>query len=145
MDQPTPSYAELMTRFRAAYHTIDGAALRSLLAPDFEWHLDWFAADEPIPTGKVLHGPDGMIAELERRKRVWSNLRYRDLKERFLPDFVVQTFFVSGTDQDAGSFDVAAVDLYSLKNDLIWRKDTYWKRSRPAARAAPVSVNQKSR
>ena len=74
-----------------------------------------FPADEPIPTGVVLHGVDGMIAELERRKRVWSNLRYRDLKEPFLPDFVVQTFFASGTHQDAGSFDVAAVDLYSLK------------------------------
>jgi hypothetical protein len=130
MDQPMPSYAELMTRFRAAYHAVDAAVLGSLIAPDFEWHLDWFPAEDPVPTGKVLYGVDEMIAELQRRKRAWSNLRYRDLNERFLPGFIVQTFFVSGVDQDAGSFDIAAVDLYSLKSDRIWRKDTYWKRGR---------------
>jgi hypothetical protein len=124
-------YLDMMDRFRAAYAGIDAEGLRRLVTPDFEWHMDWFPEEAPIHTGKVLHGIGEMVAELERRKHAWSQVRFRRLKEQFLPGLVVQTFVISGADQRSGPFEVSAVDLYTVTDEqLISKKDTYWKRGR---------------
>ena len=60
-----------------------------------------------------------------------TKVRFRDLKERFLPGLVVQTFTISGIDKGDKSFEVAAVDLYTIEKGLIAKKDTYWKFGRP--------------
>ena len=120
-------YSELMGRFRVAYAAADPAALAEVLAPGFEWHLNWFAPDQPIPTGKVLLGVDEMVAEVRRRKQTWTNVRYRDLHERFADGLVVQTFTISGIDEHDTPFEVAAVDLYPVVDGRIAKKDTYWK------------------
>jgi len=127
LDQPVPDI-ELMNRFRAAYAAIDAEELRRLLAADFEWRLDWFEAERPMHTGKILLGVDAMVGELQRRRRLWSQVRFRHIKEKFLPGFVVQTFVISGVDEASGPFEVSAVDLYTVNGGLISTKDTYWKR-----------------
>ena len=122
-------YSELMGRFRDAYVAADAAALTEVLAPGFEWHLNWFPADQPSPTGNVLHGVDEMVDELRprRRRQTWTNVRYRDLNERFAVGLVVQTFTISGINERGMPFEVAAVDLYPIVDDRIAKKDTYWK------------------
>ena len=127
MTHPDLVDLEFMTRFRTAYGAIDAAALKIILAPNFEWHLNWFPADNPVPTGKILRGLDAMIAELHLRKRSWSMVRFQGLQERFLPGLVVQTFTISGIDQNGRAFEVAAVDLYTIESGLMAKKDTYWK------------------
>jgi len=67
-----------------------------------------------------------MVAELGRRKQDWAELRYSDLKERFAPDLVTQTFRISGLDRGT-SFNVEAVDLYDIAEGRIRVKSTYWK------------------
>jgi hypothetical protein len=130
LDQIESTYLGMMNRFRAAYAAIDAEALRRLVTADFEWRLDWFTADDPVHTGKILRGVGEMVAELERRKQAWSDVRYRNLKEQFQPGLVVQTFVISGIDQNSAPFEVSVVDLYTVADRLISRKDTYWKRSR---------------
>ena len=73
-----------------------------------------------------------MVAELHHRKQHWSNVRYRDPRERFAESLVIQTFTISGIDEHDTPFDVAAVDLYSVDSGLITKKDTYWKHEAPA-------------
>ena len=116
--------SELTGRFRVACAAADATALTEVLAPGFEWHLNWFAPDQPIPTGKVLHGVDKMVNELRRRKQTWTNVRYRELHEHF----VVQTFTISGIDEHGVAFGVPTVDLYPVVEDRIAKKDPYGKR-----------------
>jgi hypothetical protein len=131
LDQTATQYLEMMDRFRAAYVAIDAEGLQSLVTANFEWHIDWFPVDAPVHTGKVLRGIGEMVAELERRKAAWSEVRFRHLKEQFQPGLVVQTFVISGVDQSTGPFEVSAVDLYTVTDQgLISKKDTYWKRGR---------------
>lgn len=120
-------YQDLMTQFRAAYRAADPEALAKVLAPGFEWHTHTFPADQPTPSGRVLHGIDEMVAELHWRKANWENVRYSNLQERFAPQLVTQTFRISGLDRGT-PFEVEAVDLYDVDaEDRILVKNTYWK------------------
>jgi len=126
-------YRDLMTRFRRAYGSADPEALAEVLAPEFEWHMHWFPNEQPEPTGKVLRGIEEVVTELQWRKMNWTELRYADLKERFAPDLVTQTFRISGLDQ-GHRFEVDAVDLYDIADDRILTKSTYWKQPGASAR-----------
>ncbi len=120
-------YSDLMERFRAAYVSADPHELAQVLAPSFEWHNHYFLSDDPRPTGRVLTGIEAMVTELQWRKANWSGVRFEGLREQFAPKLVTQTFTISGTDRGT-PFNNAAVDLYTLDdNDLILKKDTYWK------------------
>ena len=120
-------YSDLMDRFRAAYVSADPDQLSQVLAPNFEWHNHYFPADDPSPTGRVLRGIDEMVVELQWRKANWQGVRFEGLREQFAPKLITQTFTISGTDRGT-PFKNNAVDLYTLdENDLIMKKDTYWK------------------
>lgn len=125
-------YQDLMTRFRRAYAKADVEKLADVLSADFEWHTHTFDPADPVTTGRVLVGVNGMLAELERRRQDWSDVRYEGLQERFAPKLVTQTFTISGLDQGV-PFAVAAVDLYDVDDsagpgaERLSKKDTYWK------------------
>jgi ketosteroid isomerase-like protein len=40
---------------------------------------------------------------------------------------VLQTFTTKGLDQSGAPFHVNVVDLYAVRDEKIYRKDTYWK------------------
>lgn len=125
-----PDYQDLMTRFKRAYGKADPDLLAEVVTADFEWHTHTFDPASPLPTGRVLRGIDEVMAELERRRREWTDLRYDGLLERFAPGLVTQTFTISGVDRGT-PFEVAAVDLYDVveadDGDRIATKQTYWK------------------
>lgn len=124
-------YLDLMNRFRAAYVAADRELLAALLGLGFEWHTHTFDPQQPNTTGRVLHGVDEMVAELEWRKSNWLDVRFEGLVERFAPRFVTQSFTISGVDRGT-PFHVAAVDLYTLDSEeRIVKKDTYWKHAAP--------------
>jgi hypothetical protein len=124
-------YLDLMTRFRRAYAKADPELLGAVLGAGFEWHTHTFRPEDPLPTGRVLRGVDEMVAELEWRKANWSDVRFDGLVEHFAPKLVTQSFTISGIDRGT-RFEVAAVDLYTLgDDDLIVKKDTYWKQPGP--------------
>ena len=117
----------VMRDFKRGFARVDRASLARAVTDDFEWHLHWFDGADEQPAGRVLRGLDEVIAEIERRRDRWSELRYDDVEERFTEDLVVQTFVVSGVDGNGRRFHNAAVDLYPIRDGLIARKQTYWK------------------
>ncbi|MCH2438914.1 MAG: hypothetical protein MK182_07405 [Acidimicrobiales bacterium] len=120
-------YRDLMRSFRRALRYADAEQFAAVVGEGFEWHNHWFPTSDPVPTGKVLHGIDEMVTELERRGRDWTDLEYEGYSERYAPRFVTQTFSIAGSDRGR-PFAAAVVDLYTLNaDDLIVMKDTYWK------------------
>ena len=116
-----------MADFKRGFAKVDRELLAAAVTDDFQWHMHWSESDDDQPTGKVLRGLDAVMAEIERRRDTWSELRYQDVEERYTEDMVVQTFVVSGLDANGKRFDTAAVDLYPLRDGRITRKQTYWK------------------
>lgn len=120
-------YLDLMTRLRRAFARADRELFHGVLGDGFEWHTHTFDPEHPTPTGRILYGIDGLMGELERRKAEWADVRFDGLVEHFAPKLVTQSFTISGLDRGV-PFEVAAVDLYTLNDDdLIIKKDTYWK------------------
>lgn len=122
---------DVIRRFKRGFATVDREALVSAVTEDFEWHLHWFDSEDQQPTGRVLRGIDAVMVEIERRRDTWTEMSYRDVEERFLPDLIVQTFDVSGVDATGRRFNNSAVDLYPVRNGRIARKQTYWKQLGP--------------
>lgn len=125
----------VMKDFKRGFARADRESLARAVTDDFEWQLHWYgdgeggAADRPA--GRVLRGLDEVMAEIERRRAHWTELRYEGVEERYTDDMVVQTFVVSGVDATGRRFHNAAVDLYPVRDGRIARKQTYWKQ--PAA------------
>ena len=126
MTEPV-NYLDLMTRFRRAYAAADGDLLREVLGDGFQWHTHAFDPDNPLSTGRIIHGVDAMVEELRWRKANWTDVTFAGLIEHFAPKLVTQSFTISGIDRGT-PFNVAAIDLYTLDgDDRIVKKDTYWK------------------
>ena len=119
---------ELMRRMKKGFATADGDLLGSVLADDFEWHMHWFGANDPTPTGNVVTGVAGVVAELAWRAENWTDVRFDGVAERYVDDMVVQTFRISGNDHRGEPFANDVVDLYRIDDGKIALKDTYWKR-----------------
>lgn len=117
----------VMGHFKRGFARADRESLARAVTDDFEWHMHWHEGTVDEPTGRVLRGLDEVMAEIERRRDRWTELRYTDMEERFTDDLIVQTFVVSGVDAGGRRFHNAAVDLYPLRDGLIARKQTYWK------------------
>lgn len=127
MTQLSEELAAVMADFKRGFARVDRAALERAVTDDFEWHMHWYNGPDDQPTGVVLRGLDQVMAEIERRRDGWSDLRYADVEERFAGDMIVQTFVVSGIDEHGQAFNNAAVDLYPIRGGRIARKQTYWK------------------
>jgi ketosteroid isomerase-like protein len=117
----------VMRDFKRGFARVDRDLLAGAVTDDFEWHLHWHDGPDDQPTGRVLKGLDEVMAEIERRRDHWSELRYDEMQERYTDDLVVQTFVVSGVDARGRRFHNAAVDLYPIRDGRIARKQTYWK------------------
>lgn len=122
-----PEIEEVMRTFKRGFGKADPELLAAAITDDFEWHTHTFDGPDAQPTGTVLRGLDEVMAEIHRRRENWSEVRFDDMVERYLPDLVVQTFVISGIDQNGNRFNNAAVDLYPIVDGRIARKQTYWK------------------
>jgi ketosteroid isomerase-like protein len=124
MADATPN-DELMKRFMRAYAKADRAGLSECLTEDFVWHTHE-GPDAPI--GRELLGVDAMVETIKWRQSHWRDVSYQDMSIVGHGDLIVQTFRVSGIDENGEAFDCRAVDLYPLRDGKLAKKDTYWKR-----------------
>ena len=118
---------ELIARFRVAFRAIDRDALSKLLTQDFEWHMHYASTPDERPTGRIVHGVDGMIQILQWRKKHWKQLNTSNLIERPAGDVILQTFTTKGIDENDRPFHWNVVDVYPVRDGRIAKKDTYWK------------------
>lgn len=121
----------VMRDFKRGFGRVDRESLAKAITDDFEWDMHWHESDGDEPAGRTLRGLDEVMAEIERRRDTWTELRYVDTEERYTADMIVQTFTVSGVDSTGRRFNSAAVDLYPLRDGKIARKQTYWKQHGP--------------
>ena len=117
----------LMKAYREAFGAADKARLTAVVTEDFEWHMHYHDPDPISRTGKVLLGVDAMVDEIQRRQSQWRDVRFENLVERAAGDFILQMFRQSGIDERDRPYDVAVVDVYSVRDGLISKKATYWK------------------
>jgi ketosteroid isomerase-like protein len=117
----------LMKEFRQAFGTADKNRLKAVTSDDFEWHQHAAHNPEDRRTGRVLVGIDALLDEIVWRRKNWQNVHYDGLNERSAGDLLVQTFTISGTDENGKGFQADAVDLYPIRDGQISRKDTFWK------------------
>jgi len=118
---------ELIARFRAAFRAINRDELSKVLDPDFEWHMHYATSQDERPTGRIVHGVDGMVEILEWRKAHWKQLKTSNLVERPAGDVILQMFTTQGIDEAGRQFHWNVVDVYPVRDGRITKKDTYWK------------------
>lgn len=117
----------LMRDFKRAFGRADPDLLRSVVTPDFAWHMHWYRTADPLPTGNVVTGVDAVMTEIAWRAANWRDVRFDDMTERYVDDVVLQTFRTSGTDHSGAHFETDVVDLYRIVDRRLASKDTYWK------------------
>jgi ketosteroid isomerase-like protein len=117
----------LLQAFGKAYFNADKDGLLACTTQDFEWcqHIGTSA-----PVGNIIKGVDDVCLEIKRRKKEWSGIKYDDFSNHFGEDMITSLFRISGIDENGEKFDVRAVDLYSVREGKIARKDSYWKQIR---------------
>ena len=118
---------DLMARYRVAFGKADAAGLAAVVTDDFEWHMHDHAPGPVSPTGRVLVGVKAMHEEIVRRQSQWRDVRFDNLVERAAGEVILQMFSQSGIDELDRPYNVNVVDVYSVRDRLISKKDTYWK------------------
>ncbi len=114
----------LMRKFLKAYQAADPEALAECVTADFVWQQH---IGPNSPHGRTVVGVEATAAQVLWRQQHWRDLHYSDMAFSYHQTLIVQTFRVSGIDEQGLVFDVRAVDLYPVEDGRIKAKDTYWK------------------
>ncbi len=122
------SATEIMQRFGKAFFKRDRVLLADILCEDAEWH---FAFGADAPDGRVRKGVDGFLRGIEENDALFERLRFEDVKCFGLePDRVVMTYAVEGKYRDGESFALRGIELVSVRDGRITKKDVFWKQHR---------------
>ena len=122
------SATDLMQRFAKAYFARDRALLSKVLSEDAEWHFA-FGADPP--DGRVRKGVDGFMRGIEENDALFERLRFKDVKCLGLgSDQIVMTYAVDGKYRDGESFTLRGIELVTVRDGRVAKKDVFWKQYR---------------
>ncbi len=116
---------DLMRRFGKAFMRADREALEAVTTDDFEWH---FASGPEAPDGRVYQGVDGVMKGIADNKQGFDGLRFEDID--YFPagaDKIVMTARVTGRHLDGDAFNLRCIELYTVRDGLIAKKDAFWK------------------
>lgn len=129
--------ADVMKRFGKAFFSRDPAALAQVLTDDAEWH---FAFGSDAPDGRVRRGVDGFLQGIAENEALFAELRFTDVVIRGIPgDQLLMTCRVEGRYRagkaPAGTpeaFCLRGLELVTVRDGRIARKDVFWKQYRAA-------------
>jgi ketosteroid isomerase-like protein len=114
---------ELMRAVSAAFNSRDVDRIASFFTEDA---IFWLARG-PEPVGRTLEGRETIRKALADRFKQIPDMRW-DHKEYFIAgDRAVSVWTVRGTGADGERLEYQGCDIYTFRDDKIWRKDTYWK------------------
>lgn len=126
MDDTTAT--EIMQRFGKAFFKRDRRLLAVVLCEDAEWH---FAFGADAPDGRVRKGVDGFLRGIEENDALFEHLRFVDVKCFGLePDRIVMTYSVEGKYREGEAFSLRGIELVSVRDGRIAKKDVFWKQHR---------------
>lgn len=118
----------IMQRFGKAYFKRDRALLAEVLCEDAQWH---FAFGTDAPDGRVRKGVDGFLRGIEENDALFERLRFTDVKCFGLDaERIVMTYLVEGKYRDGEAFSLRGIELVSVRDGRIAKKDVFWKQFR---------------
>lgn len=118
----------IMQRFGKAYFKRDRALLAEVLCEDAQWH---FAFGTDAPDGRVRKGVDGFLRGIEENDALFERLRFTDVKCFGLDaERIVMTYLVEGKYRDGEPFSLRGIELVSVRDGRIAKKDVFWKQFR---------------
>ena len=124
------SAAAILAAFGRAFFRRDREALARIVTPDVEWD---FAVGADAPGGRVRRGVDGLLAGIAENDVLFERLRFEDVVARALaPDTIVMRCVVDGRWRGGAAFRVRGVELITVREGRIARKDVYWKQPEAA-------------
>jgi ketosteroid isomerase-like protein len=127
MDDQTAD--RIMRRFAGAYFRRDPALLADVVTDDVEWH---FAIGDDGADGRVRRGVDGILRGIEENAQLFEQVRFDEVACRALgDDAIVMTYVVHARPRGGEPFSVRGIELISLRDGRIAKKDVFWKQRRP--------------
>jgi ketosteroid isomerase-like protein len=120
----------------------NAAVLREVLDAfnrhDLDGIMRWFADDAvfesprgPDPWGTRYEGREAVSAGLAKRFEGIPDVHYGDDRHFLAGDRGVSEWTLTGTTTAGERIEVRGCDLWELRDGLITRKDSYWKRVDP--------------
>ena len=115
----------IMAKFGKAFFAKDRKGLAEILTEDAEWH---FAIGPDAPHGRVRVGVDGFLLGIEENGQLFSKLRFEDIVYRWASeDEILMTYRLDGQHRDGDSFNLRGVELITVRDGRICKKDVFWK------------------
>ena len=115
----------VMARFGKAFFKKDRDLLAEILTDDAEWH---FAIGVDAPNGRVRVGVDGFLQGIAENDELFSRLKFNDVVCRWSgDDLIVMTYTLDGERRGGESFNLRGVELVTVRNDRVAKKDVFWK------------------
>ena len=119
---------EVMRRFGKAYFKQDPALLADAVTDDVEWH---FAMGPDAPDGRVRRGVAGILQGIAENAALFEFLRFENVVCRALgAEQIVMTYLLDGKHRGGDSFNLRGVELITVKDGKVHRKDVFWKQYR---------------
>ncbi len=123
------SATAIMQRFGKAYFKRDRALLAEVLCEETEWH---FAFGADAPDGRVRKGVDGFMRGIEENDALFESLRFTDVKCVGLDaERIVMTYLVDGKVRGGEPFSLRGIELVTVRDGRVAKKDVFWKQYRP--------------
>lgn len=124
-----PVSREFLASIGQAFNSRDVDRIVALFHEDA---IFWLASG-PEPVGTTLKGKAAIRKLLAERFKVIPDMHWARTDEWMGEgDRAVTQWRVTGKAADGTTLDYQGCDLYQFKDNLIWRKDTYWKIVKPA-------------
>lgn len=128
MDDTTAS--QVMQRFGKAFFNRDPALLAQAVTADAQWH---FAFGPDGPDGRVRKGVEGFLQGAQENDALFERLRFTEVVCRgFGADQIVMTYLIDGQHRGGDAFCLRGIELITVREGRLARKDVFWKQSRPA-------------
>lgn len=116
---------EIMSRFGKAFFKKDPLLLAGAITENAEWHQD---SGPDAPHGRVFKGVEGFLQGIAVKDALNESQRFNDVVIRALgDDTIVMTYLLSGKRRGGPEFSLRGVELITVRDGRICRKDVFHK------------------
>ena len=132
MDNSTAT--SIMQRFGKAYFSREAAQLATVITDDAEWHFALGEGSEGGPDGRVRKGLAGFLQGIADNDALFEALRFENVSCKGMgADQIVMTYLVRGQYRRGAVFALRGIELITVRDMRVARKDVFWKQAPPTA------------